>query len=263
MGGEKSSDTDLFQLFARWYEEDHDDEDINDWYQNLVGRELANEDYQSSSSSGDDIDTSLWTSREAVRSAIQTAFRTPTSMATTTQQRFAILTIHWLQDVEQMIQRSSVSTEHGLRVVATSSCIGIASSGSALINETKHRFAYRIRVENLADSESTVQIVGRTWSIQEDGDSTGYTPDPVIVNAPTTGAVGHLPVLPPGHVFEYMSGCELATTTGTMGGLFHMAVVDEKTPSAMVGDPIDAFQSPGSEKFELAVQPFPLIADTD
>lgn len=142
------------------------------------------------------------------------------------------------------------------------SCIGVASSGSALINETKHRFAYRIRVENLVENDETVQVLGRTWKIQEDADpNSGYTQDPVIVNAPTTGAVGHLPVLKPGNVFEYMSGCELATETGTMGGLIHLAVVDPKTPSAMVGDPIDAFSS--TEKFELPVQPFPLVADTN
>jgi uncharacterized protein affecting Mg2+/Co2+ transport len=107
----------------------------------------------------------------------------------------------------------------------------------------------------------TVQVLGRTWKIHEDADpNSGFVPDPVIVNAPTTGAVGHLPVLQPGSVFEYMSGCELAASTGKMGGLFHMAVVDAKTPSAMVGDPIDAFSS--TEKFELPVQPFPLVADT-
>lgn len=147
-----------------------------------------------------------------------------------------------------------------IALILFSSCIGVASSGSALINETKHRFAYRIRVENFTDSPKTVQILGRTWRIEEEAGNDGYTPDPVIVNAPTTGAVGHLPVLKPGGVFEYMSGCELATSTGSMGGLLHMAVVDETTPSAMVGDPIDAFQST-TEKFELPVQPFPLIAD--
>jgi hypothetical protein len=114
---DESSDTDLFQLFARWYEEENDDEDINDWYQDLVGRELANEDYQHD----DDIDTCLWTSQEAVRSAIRTAFRAShATLPTISQQRFAIMAIQWLQDIETMIQRSSVSTENGLRVVATS-----------------------------------------------------------------------------------------------------------------------------------------------
>ena len=40
-----------------------------------------------------------------------------------------------------------------------------------------------------------------------------------------------------------------------------MAEVDRKTRSAMVGDPIDAFQAPESLKFELPVDPFPLLAE--
>jgi hypothetical protein len=117
MNTPESSETGLFQLFARWYEEENDDEDINDWYQDLVGRELAHEDYQHDG----DIDTCLWTSQEAVRSAIRTAFRAShATLPTIAQQRFAIMAIQWLQDVEKMIQRSSVSTENGLRVVATS-----------------------------------------------------------------------------------------------------------------------------------------------
>lgn len=113
----ESSETDLFQLFARWYEEENDDEDINDWYQGLVGRELADEDYQHD----DDVDTCLWTSQEDVRNAIRVAFRAShDTLPTIAQQRFAIMAIQWLQDVETMLQRSSVSVENGLRVVATS-----------------------------------------------------------------------------------------------------------------------------------------------
>ena len=137
------------------------------------------------------------------------------------------------------------------------SCIGKTASGSAPTSDTKHRFAYRIRVENLPENDKTVQLLGRTWKIQDDS---GLDPgNPIVVKAPTTGAVGHLPVLHPGEVFEYMSGCELATKTGTMSGMFHMATVPPKTRYAMVGDPVDAFQS--DQKFELAVQLFPLIAD--
>jgi hypothetical protein len=44
-----------------------------------------------------------------------------------------------------------------------------------------------------------------------------------------------------------------------MSGMFHMATVPPKTRYAMVGDPVDAFQS--DQKFELVVQLFPLIAD--
>eukprot|EP00548_Thalassiothrix_antarctica_P002224 CAMPEP_0194136520 /NCGR_PEP_ID=MMETSP0152-20130528/6537_1 /TAXON_ID=1049557 /ORGANISM="Thalassiothrix antarctica, Strain L6-D1" /LENGTH=158 /DNA_ID=CAMNT_0038833219 /DNA_START=521 /DNA_END=997 /DNA_ORIENTATION=- len=155
-----------------------------------------------------------------------------------------------------MLERSSTSTKDGLRVVATSSCIGKAASATSQ-QETKNRFAYRIRVENSSNNDKTVQLLGRSWVIlEENKDGTNQT-DPVIVNAPTTGAVGHLPVLEPGYVFEYMSGCELSTDKGEMKGHFHMAVVPPLTASAMVGDHIDTIQE--SEKFELPVDPFPLL----
>ena len=54
--------------------------------------------------------------------------------------------------------------------------------------------------------------------------------------------VGYQPVLHPGHVFAYMSGCHLTTKQGTMGGLLHMAVVDVTTPDAKVGDQVAALK---------------------
>lgn len=259
----ENKDKDLFKLFCRWHEDDDDEEGVlHTWYRDLVGSDLKDEEEQLDDI---DLDSCLWTSRKAILSAMRTAFMTSSkssTLATTPipqQQKFAILAISALQDVELTQQRTSVSMEDGLRVVATSSCIGTAATGSALIHETKHRFAYRIRVENLPDNDKTVQLVGRTWRIQEENHFNVPHGDPIIVQAPTTGAVGHLPVLQPGQVFEYMSGCELGTKTGNMSGLLHMAVVPPKTTSAMVGDPIDAFQS--DHKFELAVQPFPLIAE--
>ena len=62
--------------------------------------------------------------------------------------------------------------------------------------ETKHRFVYRIRVEKLPvvdpldtnnSISTTVQLLGRTWRIQ-DHDEQGIPVGPaVVVNASTTG----------------------------------------------------------------------------
>jgi uncharacterized protein affecting Mg2+/Co2+ transport len=131
----------------------------------------------------------------------------------------------------------------------------------------KNRFTYRIRIENfnvnndrtLGDDDQTYQLLGRTWNIKED-DSDAEDDSEVTVNAPTTGVVGHLPVLKPGDCFEYMSGCDIRSSTGSMRGSFHMAVVDDDTESAQVGDPVDALRAPKEKLFELTVQPFRLIA---
>mmetsp|Transcript_9606 Transcript_9606/g.11189 ORF Transcript_9606/g.11189 Transcript_9606/m.11189 type:complete len:154 (-) Transcript_9606:44-505(-) len=152
-----------------------------------------------------------------------------------------------------------------------------------MVDSVKHRFAYRIRIENFNEpvneqeinekcSDKVVQLLGRTWKIIEDEEEYVKLPAEiedldsksreVNVVAPTTGAVGNLPVIRPGEAFEYMSGCELGTVNGTMGGCFHMAIVDDETESAQVGDPVDAFKLPSDRLFELEVAPFKLSANT-
>ena len=161
----------------------------------------------------------------------------------------------------------------------------------------KYRFAYRMRVENLANNANTVQLLGRTWRIQ-DTDSQGEPiGEPQHVHAPTTGVgalsswgsvrlharyryraysfltlssltfidvVGHLPVLHAGDVFEYMSGCELFAEKGTMSGSFHMAEVPDKIRSAIVGDPnVDALKEENPNVFEMPIHEFSLVASDD
>ena len=162
------------------------------------------------------------------------------------------------------------------------SCIGTTAVGPDL-SPGKNRFSYRIRIENFTgkldkvkgEDDQFYQLLGRNWKITENRDIIDmveaanyddYEEDDfeddreAIVNAPTTGVVGHLPVLKPGNCFEYMSGCDLKASTGTMSGSFHMAVVDESTRSAQVGDPVDALHAPKDKLFELPVLPFRLLS---
>lgn len=86
------------------------------------------------------------------------------------------------------------------------------------------------------------------------------------LNEPRTGAVGHLPVLGPGEVFEYMSGADIATESGAMEGCFHMATVDGRTtPGAVVGDDVEAMRwtQDDGRLFEMPVGRFGLVADDD
>lgn len=196
-------------------------------------------------------------------------------------QRFAIDAISILEDQIRMWHRTSISTdrERGIRVIASSRCIGLSSSGHRGLrsgSEVKHRFAYRIRIENFNEPDNengkSVQLLGRTWKFQEEqpenfnDDDHEHNEDDikskeVNVNAPTTGAVGYLPVIHPGQAFEYMSGCELSTVTGTMSGCFHMAEVEKDTKSAQVGDPIGAFDLPKENHFEMQVLPLQLVVE--
>lgn len=73
-------------------------------------------------------------------------------------------------------------------------------------------WAYTVRIDN--DSDMAVRLTNRRWHIT---DSTGKT---VIVSG--DGVVGEQPLLQPGDVFEYTSGCPLNTPSGMMFGAYGM-----------------------------------------
>jgi uncharacterized protein affecting Mg2+/Co2+ transport len=276
----------ILRLFWYWNEDLEDDEfdAMADWLDavNPTWNETQPE-LSLSSRYGDGGCKTLWASPEALRQTIRQVFRhAPTQTtdgvteATPTyvpyRAAWSIRAYQYLNDLREMQRTTSVSNEKNVRIVATSRCVGkslnTATDVSGVVgmgrgNPTtatipwRTRFAYRIRIEN--HGAHAIQVLGRTWLIQEllNDQPTG---EPVRVHAPQTGAVGKLPVLHPGEAFEYMSGCELATTVGEMKGCFHCCVVEDGTPSAVVGQHVEAFQS--DQRFEVTVQPFPLLADS-
>ncbi|GHB65064.1 Co2+/Mg2+ efflux protein ApaG [Persicitalea jodogahamensis] len=73
-------------------------------------------------------------------------------------------------------------------------------------------FTYKIIIEN--HSEHTVQLLRRRWLIH---DSNG-----VVREVEGEGVIGQQPVLEPGEIHEYVSGCNLRTNLGKMGGTYLM-----------------------------------------
>ncbi len=85
--------------------------------------------------------------------------------------------------------------------------------------QTHFAFAYRIRIEN--NSENTVQLLRRHWTI--------YDSNGTVREVEGEGVVGQQPVLEPGEAHEYVSGCNLKTTMGKMGGTYLMErIIDGK-----------------------------------
>ncbi len=215
-----------------------------------------------------EVDQSILVTSDDLINAVRIAFRAPLTSPTPSsgeetlsrqsiiqrRQRDAIDTAQILSaQLENWSDKSSVSVDldHGVRVVATSSCL--MTSSTVPPGQYTYKYAYRIRVENIVDlidakkealgdepSDSAVenravQLLGRTWRISEvrpknanhvstlqrlledgaltkeggqhnDHEDEEETREVQVVNEPRTGAVGHLPVLGPGEVFEYMSG---------------------------------------------------------
>jgi uncharacterized protein affecting Mg2+/Co2+ transport len=266
--GESNKSYEIYRLFCTWQDENPF---IGTWY-SIVADVSYDKQRDDDDDDDDDGTYSIWASKLELKIAIRKAFdksryllidNPKTKSFTLSLQRLAIDAIHTISQQYYMQKRSSVSidTERGIRVVATSKCIGTTSVGG-LENTIKYRFSYRMRVENLIQSSNTVQLLGRTWIIQDISPTTGKpVGDAQHVHAPNNGAVGHLPVLQPGQVFEYISGCDLFTKHGTMKGSFHMAIVDGSTRSAIVGDPIDVFGEQNPIVFEMPVHEFALEAD--
>ncbi len=73
-------------------------------------------------------------------------------------------------------------------------------------------FSYQITIENLGDV--TVQLVNRHWDIF---DSVGE-----FKQVEGEGVVGEQPILAPGAVYQYVSGCNLKSEIGYMEGYYEM-----------------------------------------
>ncbi len=76
----------------------------------------------------------------------------------------------------------------------------------------RHVWSYHVRIEN--HGLTPVQLVARHWEII-DGDAGRETVD-------GAGVIGQQPHIKPGSAFDYVSGCVLATPTGSMRGHYEM-----------------------------------------
>ena len=92
-------------------------------------------------------------------------------------------------------------------------------------------WAYHIRIEHAG--EQTVQLISRHWIIT---DARGAQH-----SVEGEGVVGEKPVIAPGGSYDYVSGCPLATSSGSMQGSYRM-----------VGE--------GGAMFEVTIPKFALLA---
>ena len=95
-------------------------------------------------------------------------------------------------------------------------------------------WSYHIRIENGRDE--AVQLLARHWIIR---DARGNSHE-----VQGAGVVGDTPRIAPGDSYDYVSGCPLDTSTGSMVGSYHM--VDE------VGS-----------TFDIAIPAFDLVGPSD
>lgn len=97
-------------------------------------------------------------------------------------------------------------TTEGIKIsVSTAYQQGYSSPG-----QDHFVFTYKIKIEN--NNEHTVQLLRRHWYI--------FDANGVVREVEGEGIVGQQPVLEPGDVHEYVSGCNLHTGIGKMHGTY-------------------------------------------
>ncbi|MCY1525189.1 Protein ApaG [compost metagenome] len=80
-----------------------------------------------------------------------------------------------------------------------------------------YMFAYRITIQNLSDV--AIQLMRRKWYIF---DSNGVNRE-----VEGEGVVGVQPIIQPGEMYQYVSGCNLKTEMGSMKGYYEMTRLAE------------------------------------
>ncbi|MEN9316007.1 MAG: protein ApaG [Pseudomonadota bacterium] len=90
----------------------------------------------------------------------------------------------------------------------------------------KYAFAYDVRITNTG--KVAAQIISRHWIIT---DSNGKA-----VEVKGLGVVGHQPLLAPGQRFEYTSGSQIGTPTGSMRGSYFCVAEDGERFEAPIGE---------------------------
>jgi ApaG protein len=78
--------------------------------------------------------------------------------------------------------------------------------------ESRYFWAYRIAIQNRGIG--SVQLISRYWHIV---DGSGH-----VEEVRGEGVVGEQPLIGPGEIFEYTSGCPLNTPSGFMRGTYRM-----------------------------------------
>jgi ApaG protein len=97
-------------------------------------------------------------------------------------------------------------------------------------------WSYKVRIEN-SGSES-VQLMSRYWHITD--------ADGRIREVRGAGVVGAQPVIEPGQVFEYTSGCPLPTASGAMAGRYQMRAASGEAFEAEI--PAFSLHLPGAQR---------------
>src|SRR5210317_1805427 len=103
---------------------------------------------------------------------------------------------------------------HNIKVSVNTQFKGLYFGGK----QPYHNFSYTITIENL--SEHTVQLISRYWLIRDALNK--------IEIVKGLGVIGEQPILKPGEIHQYSSGCLLIAPIGSMEGHYIMRMTEKE-----------------------------------
>jgi ApaG protein len=115
----------------------------------------------------------------------------------------------------------SDTTTQGIRVQVGASYLPEQSNPEL----GRYFFVYRVVLTNLGNKPS--RLLSRKWLITDGDGDTRHVEGP--------GVVGEHPRLEPGESYEYLSGCPLATSWGTMEGSYRWQEDDGRIFEVAIG----------------------------
>eukprot|EP00884_Botryococcus_braunii_P018636 jgi/Botrbrau1/5456/Bobra.27_1s0007.1 len=163
------------------------------------------------------IPDSVYGMGRGLRMYLRTRFRdsinaTPEETEVLLDLAFAALRV--LGEQLEMARCSSTSMTRSIQIDVDSSFSGVLLPLASSAERYAYKYAYRIRISNLG--EEKVQVTGRHW-VSKDGSGKQH----MIIPPHSPGVVGCLPILNPRDCFEYYSGMDLPTPSGSMFGCLH------------------------------------------
>lgn len=115
----------------------------------------------------------------------------------------------------------SDTTTEGMRIRVAAKYLPERSDPDA----SRWMYAYRVIISN--EGAEWAKLLSRHWVIRD--------ADNHVEEVKGPGVVGEYPALEPGDSFEYLSGCPLPTSWGTMEGTYTFQRADESEFDAHIG----------------------------
>lgn len=103
-------------------------------------------------------------------------------------------------------------TKYQIRVSVESKFIADQSNPDG----SEYAFSYTVNIVN--EGSVPTQLISRRWIIEDESGE--------IIEVQGLGVVGYQPLLQPGEQFEYTSGSQLRTPTGSMQGSYFFVAED-------------------------------------